>query len=360
MQEFFRWSLPLGRFFGIPVRVHWLFPFVAAGLILQAALQKDVIPGTWIDAMMLEALLFGVILLHEFGHCFGARAVDGDAQEVLMWPLGGLAFVDVPHTPRANFIATAAGPAVNVVICIVSGLLFSWVTHFEYRLPWNPIPGDWGWYPYRINAEGAINLFQMDGTKADYYPIAGIILARLFWISWVLLLLNVLVPGFPLDGGRLFQCAVWWWQSDYRQGTILAVYAGFVSAIVFGIYGIAGKEVLALCLALFIFWTCQQQLVLLEHGGEDALLGYDFSQGYTSLERDQPAPRRRRRRPNFWQRWWQERARRKLQRLQEQREAEERRMDQLLEKVQQQGLQSLSEEERRFLKRVSDKYRNRQ
>ena len=59
-------------------------------------------------------LLFGIILLHEFGHCFGARYVDGDAKEVLIWPLGGLAFVDVPHTPRALFIATAAGPAVNV------------------------------------------------------------------------------------------------------------------------------------------------------------------------------------------------------------------------------------------------------
>jgi len=360
MQDFFRWSLPLGRFFGIPVRVHWLFPFVAVGLILQAGLQKDVIAGTWLDATMLEALLFGVILLHEFGHCFGARAVDGDAQEVLMWPLGGLAFVDVPHTPRANFIATAAGPAVNVLICIVSGLLFSWVTHFEVRLPWNPIPGDWGWYPYRIDEAGRIALFKWDGTQLAETPLAVIILARLFWISWFLFLLNVLVPGFPLDGGRLFQCAVWWWQSDYRQGTILAVYAGFVSAIVFGIYGIAGKEVLGLGLALFIFITCQQQMLLLEHGGEDALLGYDFSQGYTSLERDQPAPRRRRRRPNFWQRWWQRRAARKLQRQQEQRQAEERRMDELLAKVQQNGLQSLSEEERRFLKRVSDKYRNRQ
>jgi Zn-dependent protease len=309
---------------------------------------------------MLEALLFGVILLHEFGHCFGARAVDGDAQEVLMWPLGGLAFVDVPHTPRANFIATVAGPAVNVGICIVSGLLFCLVTKLEVRLPWNPIPGDWGWYPYRIDEAGNIALFRWDGTRVAETPLAWIILARLFWISWFLFLLNVLVPGFPLDGGRMFQCAVWWWQSDYRQGTIFAVYAGFVSAIVFGIYGIAAKEVLALCLALFIFYACQQQFMLLEHGGEDALLGYDFSQGYTSLERDQPTPRRRRRRPNFWQRWWQERARRKLQRQQEQRQAEERRMDQLLEKVQQQGLQSLSEEERRFLKRVSDKYRNRQ
>ena len=47
-------------------------------------------------------LLFGIILLHEFGHCFGARYVDGDAKEILIWPLGGLAYVDVPHTPRAQ------------------------------------------------------------------------------------------------------------------------------------------------------------------------------------------------------------------------------------------------------------------
>jgi hypothetical protein len=102
------------------------------------------------------------------------------------------------------------------------------------------------------------------------------------------------------------------------------------------------------------------QWIMLEGGGDDSLLGYDFSQGYTSLERDQPVPRRRRRRPSFWQRWWQRRAARKLQRQQEQRQAEERRMDELLQKVQQKGLQSLSDEERRFLKRVSDKYRNRQ
>src|SRR5437762_2531351 len=234
MQDPFSWAFPLGRFFGIPVRVHVVFPLVAAGLILRVAYQKDVVPGSWIDATMLMALLFVIVLLHEFGHCFGARAVDGDAQEVLMWPLGGLAFVDVPHTPRANFIATAAGPAVNVVICVISGLLFSWVTHFEVRLPWNPIPGEWGWYPYRDEL-GPIALFKWDGMRLLDPPLGAIILARLFWISWLLLLLNVLVPGFPLDGGRLFQCALWWWQRDYRQATVAAVYAGFVSAIVFGI-----------------------------------------------------------------------------------------------------------------------------
>ena len=234
------------------------------------------------------------------------------------------------------------------------------MTDFKLRPPINPLPGEWGWYPYRINEAGAIHLFQWDGTKIDYTGLAGIVLARAFWLSWFLLLLNVLVPAFPLDGGRMFQCAVWWWQGDYRQGTMAAVYAGFVCATLFGVYSIAANEALVLGLAIFIFWVCQRQYVLLEHGGEDALLGYDFSQGYTSLERDQPVPRRRRRRPNVWQRWWQRRAARKLQRQQEQRQAEERRMDELLQKVQQKGLQSLSEEERRFLKRVSDKYRNRQ
>ena len=61
--------------------------------------------------------------------------------------------------------------------------------------------------------------------------------------------------------------------------------------------------------------------------------------------------------PNVFQRWLQRRAARKAQREVELREAEDRRMDELLEKVQRDGLQSLSEEERRFLTRVSARYR---
>src|SRR5262249_25640749 len=102
----------------------------------------------------------------------------------------------------------------------------------------------------------------------------------------------------------------------------------------------------------------KQQLIHLETGGEDAPFGYDFSQGYTSLEGEAAAaPPARRRRPNVFQRWLQRRAARKAQRDVERREAEDRRMDELLEKVQREGLQSLSDEERRFLTRVSARYR---
>ena len=56
-------------------------------------------------------LLFFVVLLHELGHCFMARRVGGEASEVLLWPLGGLAAVDVPHSARANFLTTAGRAA---------------------------------------------------------------------------------------------------------------------------------------------------------------------------------------------------------------------------------------------------------
>src|SRR5262245_55558560 len=78
MRDPFYYSMPLGRMFGVTIRVHWLFPFVALALILRTAFDKDVVAESWIDQAMLVALLFVSVLLHELGHCFGARHVNGD------------------------------------------------------------------------------------------------------------------------------------------------------------------------------------------------------------------------------------------------------------------------------------------
>src|SRR5438876_12042598 len=99
MRDPLSWSFPLGRMFGITVRVHCLFPFVALCLILHAAYKIKDPAGSWLDVSTLVGLLFLSVLLHEFGHCFAARLMDGDASDILLWPLGGLAYVDVPHTP---------------------------------------------------------------------------------------------------------------------------------------------------------------------------------------------------------------------------------------------------------------------
>jgi stage IV sporulation protein FB len=155
----------------------------------------------------------------------------------------------------------------------------------------------------------------------------------------------------------MFQCLLWP-RLGYRQSMLTAVFAGFIVMVIVAIFAIAVNELMPFLLALFIYQACKHQWILLETGGEESLFGYDFSQGYTSLERDQPPPPRKRR-PNFFQRWRQRRAALKMQREQEQQQAEESRMDELLEKIQRLGRESLTDEENRFLKRVADKYRNR-
>jgi len=348
------WSFVIGRVFNITVRVHILFPLVAAGLIGRVAFTTNVVPGAWIDAAWLMALLFVLVFFHELGHCFAGRRVMGEANDILLWPLGGLAYVDVPHSPKAHLVTALGGPLVNVLFCLVCAGIMIFAFDTPFRPTWNPI-----WNPYR-DVEGIVKLTTWSGAEVpvSVTQIGIISVARLFWISWLTLLLNLL-PGFPLDGGRIFQSLLWP-RYGYREATRYAIFSGFVVMMLFMIGSFIYNEVITLMLAFFIYISCKHEWIVLENGGEDSLFGYDFSQGYTSLERGeaQAAPPKRRR-PNFFQRWLQRRAATRIQREQERQEADERRMDQLLEKIQRYGKESLTDEENRFLKRVADRYRNR-
>jgi stage IV sporulation protein FB len=359
-----RWSLPLGRLFGINVRVHILFPVVALGIILRVAVDDPKPPdGAWIDMAMIVGLLFFSVLLHEFGHCFAGRWMDGEANDVLLWPLGGLAYVEVPHTPRAHFVTAAGGPLVNLGLCLGSAVVLIFALgYWPPLLPWTSSTTH---FPFRFDGTGSVYLYawgggEMTSVTPQGLGLAAILVARLFWVNWLLLLINVVLIGFPLDGGRMVQAALWRYLG-YRQATLAAIFAGFFVMFVVGLAAIVFKELLALCLAVVIYFACRQEWIALESGSEEGPFGYDFSQGYTSLERDHvTAAPQSRRKQNWWQRWRQKQNAKKLQRQQEQREAEERRMDELLAKVQREGMGALTEEEKRFLKRVSDRYRNRQ
>lgn len=359
MHDPFTWSFPLGQLFGITIRVHVILPLVMVAMVARVAFddKPTTIPGTWIDAAWLMVLLFVSILLHELGHCFAARQMDGEANEVLLWPLGGLARVDVPHTPRANFITAAGGPAVNLALCIGSAVALGFLDN-HYRPPLNPmtwLKPDLG-FPWRWNAAGEIMLSTWGSTEqVSTAALAPMILSRLFLVNWLLFLLNVVLVGFPLDGGRMLQCALWP-TLGYRQATLYAIYAGFFCMFLVVVASIVIVDPLPMLLALFIYISCKQEWIVLETGGEDSLFGYDFSQGYTSLERDEPPPVKPRQ-ANFFKRWLQRRAQRKRQVEQEQTVAEEQRMDGLLEKIQRDGKESLTDEEQRFLKRVANRYR---
>lgn len=352
MRDPFSWSFPIGRLFGITIRVHILFPLFVIGLILRETTRDKVLPGTWLDATQVMFLIFLSVLLHEFGHCFFGRWAGGEASEVMLWPLGGLANVELPHTPRAHFICTVGGPLVNVLIAV--GCIFGLAFAFDqpWQVPWNPI-----WYPYRDMIDGSMSIGRWGDVPALTNATGVLLLERLFWVNWCLFLLNVVLIGFPLDGGRMFQ-AILWPYVGYRQATLYAVFAGFIT--MFLLIGVAFfvNDVMIVFLVFFIYTACKTQWLVLESGSEDNLFGYDFSQGYTSLEKDQPPPPRKKQ-PNFIQRWLQRRQARKLLLEQQRHEEDELRMDQLLEKIAQFGKDSLTDEEQRFLKKVSDRYRNR-
>jgi Zn-dependent protease len=354
MRDVLSWSFPIGQVFGITVRVHLILPLVMIGLIGREAVRTgpDAVAGRWIDMAMLMGLMFVSILLHEFGHCFAARKMDGEADEVLLWPLGGLAFCrSLPQTPLAHFVTALGGPLVNLALCVVSALLLLLALDHYYQPPFYPFS-----IPWRSDPTGGMKLPTWDGSADLSFNPVAIILARFFWVNWILLLLNLLI-GIPFDGGRMLQAALWP-RLGYYQSNRVAIFAGFVIMILFALLSIVLNESLLLVLAIFIFVSCAQEMMTLESAHEDSLFGYDFSQGYTSLEKDEPAAPRLKKQ-NFIQRWLAKRNARRLQQEQEQRLADELRMDDLLDKIQKFGKESLSDEEQRFLQRVSERYKNR-
>src|SRR5207244_2083241 len=144
--------------------------------------------------------LFVAILLHELGHCFAARWMEGEANEVLLWPLGGLARVDVPHTPRANFITAAAGPAVNLGLCVLCTLALAFLFADKHYSPaWNPLawlrPEPGISFPWRHNTAGDVMLYRWGHDPELTGQVGAILLSRFFLVNWFLFLLNVLLVG---------------------------------------------------------------------------------------------------------------------------------------------------------------------
>jgi Zn-dependent protease len=402
MRDPMSWSIPAFRAFGVQVRIHIFFFIIAIGLFLRQITLPQYDNVWWLDIFLLTVVvLFVSVLLHEFGHCFGARYVGGEARDILIWPLGGLAFTDVPHRWRALFTTVAAGPAVNLLICLfcaaviaVSGYLPNLnpfadpyrneITSYRhhrtegshyagvliYKPGTNEQPSDKEIdarreaykkqhgveaTPRPSNAPAYRAYVAEMGFEWGVAPAWVVWAQRIFWLNWLLFLFN-LIPAYPLDGGQMLQALVWA-RTDHRRGVVVASYTGFAFAILFLIVSIAANEALFLGLALFMLYSASVKLMQLET--EEGPFGYDFSAGYTSLEKDdddEPAPRPKR--PGYVRRWLDARKARRIARETEQRQREDERVDELLEKIARSGKGSLTEEEKRFLERVSARRRN--
>ena len=210
-------SIRLFRFSGIDVFLHWSWFLVAAIEIQSRAGSYSSV--TW---NVFEYLaLFLIVLLHEFGHAFACRQVGGIANRIVLWPLGGVAYVDPPPRPGATLWSIAAGPLVNVVLLpVFAGLYF--------------VARSSGW----------------TYNTPDVYKLVRAIL----YIDLGLLIFNIL-PIYPLDGGQILRSLLWF---------VLGRARSLMVATVIGLLGVAGFIGLAFysrdlwlgAIAVFMLMNC--------------------------------------------------------------------------------------------------------
>src|SRR5213596_2742367 len=114
-------SIRLFRFSGVQVFLHWSWFLIA---LIEVNTRSSEYSSYFWNA--LEYLtLFAIVLMHEFGHALACRQVGGKADQIVLWPLGGVAYVAPPPRPGATLWSIAAGPLVNVVLAPIFWALFS-------------------------------------------------------------------------------------------------------------------------------------------------------------------------------------------------------------------------------------------
>ena len=210
-------SIHLVRIAGIDLFLHWSWFLVAAYEIQDRAGRYSSL--TW---NVLEYLaLFLIVTLHEYGHALACRQVGGTSNQIVLWPLGGVAYVNPPPRPGATLWSLAAGPLVNVVlvpILLVAGTL------------------------------------SRSSGLAAAMPDAHALLRAVWIINLGLLIFNLL-PIYPLDGGQILRSLLWYWLGRARS-LMVATMVGFA--------GVAGLILLALwihsvwvgVICVFILMNC--------------------------------------------------------------------------------------------------------
>ncbi len=336
------WSLKVGRLFDIQIRLHLFFLFGAAYVVNQdVSFAREFnlpLSTALLHGLGTAAALFTIVLLHEFGHCFGARYVGGSADEILLWPLGGLASVQTPHRSSAHLITAAAGPAVNVVLMLLIGGVIAVGFGGLGGIPWNPFHPFSPVAAIRVEPGGAYSW-----------------LLVLFGINYVLFLFNVLLPIFPMDGGRIMQAIIWRFRG-YRRSMEIATSVGMIGAIVLALFALFTDDtsVLLLSIAVFGYLECLRQRKILKYEAFSISGDYpdEFTFEFSAGEEPEPA-----RRPG----WWARRKARKLadlaRRDRQAQEAREREFDRILIKIGRDGMASLTARERRLLEEETQRRR---
>ena len=203
-------SLRLGKIWGIPIGLHTSW-FLIFGL-LTWSLAMGYFPEEYPEltglthlvlGVLTSLLFFGSVLAHELGHAFVALRNKIPVKSINLFIFGGVAQIgQEPTTPSAEFRIAIAGPLVSVGLAVLFGAIW--------------------WLDQNIPVLAAPSVYLMR-------------------INLILAAFN-LIPGFPLDGGRVLRAIAWWVLKSFQRATQLAAFSGqlvafgFIAVGVFAIF----------------------------------------------------------------------------------------------------------------------------
>lgn len=201
-------SIKLGRIMGIPIGVHvsWFLIFGLITWSLSAGFFPPEYPGLsvpvyWVLGAVTSLLFFGSVLVHELGHSILALRNGISVRGITLFIFGGVAQIErEPETPGAEFRIALAGPLTSLVL----GIAFAVLWQFGRGIPYLAAPSAW-----------------------------------LMRINLMLAFFNLL-PGFPLDGGRVLRAVVWKVTGSFERATQLATFVGQLTAFGFIGFGVLG------------------------------------------------------------------------------------------------------------------------
>ncbi len=201
-----RRNIKVGRYFGIQVFLHysWFFIFALLAWALSTGWFPQQFPGYgvvdyWVLGFVSSFLLFVSVLLHELSHSLVAIKRGIKVESITLFFFGGMAGMhETRMSPKTEFQMAIAGPSMSLALSFI--------------------------------ALGVYNL-------VDVFYIAAVA-SYLYRINLILAIFN-LIPGFPLDGGRVFRSIVWYWTKDYKRATQVAATGGKVFAYILIFIGFA-------------------------------------------------------------------------------------------------------------------------
>jgi len=206
-------SYSIGRIRGIDLRIHPTFGLVVLWVVYQFGIAGDSTVGSLVYGLVLLAVLFTCVILHELGHSLMAQEYGIRVRNITLFPFGGAAFIEqMPMRPRSEMMITLAGPAVNVAIAatLLPILFFDAVV---------------------IGSESIGGFLK----EFDSLSMTGVLL-YIFLANIMLVLFNLL-PVFPMDGGRLLQ-GLLWFKIGYYKSTMITCVVGMIGAALMTMWGI--------------------------------------------------------------------------------------------------------------------------